>query len=474
MKNWIEYLKKKWLFNTTKSVILIVLLIVVFIGLNIFVKNLNLSSIDVTKEKLYSLSEESKEKIKSINDDVVIYFFGHSENDQTVELAKLYSKVNSKISVEVVDIANRPDLAEKYDITSNATDIVVQAPVRSKILTVRDLYSYDYSAQKEVDLTEQKLTNAIIDTTISKKPKIYYLTGHKETTDLSILTTSIENEVNETASLNLLTTAFPEDCDLLFIASPTIDFTEYEADLIIDYIQKGGKILWLNNVPTSSLPNVEKVLAEYGVSLSQGIVREIDSNYTLLNQPSFIIPNLSFHNITNDIITDGNIILFEAGKLNFADDDSLSNLSVTVNTLVSSSSTSYLRTDYTNTSDTASDSEETGPFTIGAELIKNVNSETNSTLVIYSNAHFVTDNTVSIGNYPIPAVNLPSNKDIILNSIAYLTNREDSITIRKDTSSVTYTATETQDTVVRIIIFTVPILIILTGFIIGKIRKRKK
>ena len=66
------------------------------------------------------------------------------------------------------------------------------------------------------------------------------------------------------------------------------------------------------------------------------------------------------------------------------------------------------------------------------------------------------------------------NKDLVLNSLAYLSDREEDITARKSTGTVTYTATEQQDTIVRIIIFSVPAVIILAGLIVWQKRRRKK
>ena len=62
----------------------------------------------------------------------------------------------------------------------------------------------------------------------------------------------------------------------------------------------------------------------------------------------------------------------------------------------------------------------------------------------------------------------------MLNTVAYLSNREDSIRIRKDLGVVTYTATELQDQIVKVIIFGVPILIIIIGIAVTIIRKRKR
>ena len=72
------------------------------------------------------------------------------------------------------------------------------------------------------------------------------------------------------------------------------------------------------------------------------------------------------------------------------------------------------------------------------------------------------------------AVDLYNNKDIILNSISHLTERTNTITIRKDDDSETYTVTSQQNTVIKTIIFSIPALIIIIGIIVWIIRKRKR
>ena len=66
------------------------------------------------------------------------------------------------------------------------------------------------------------------------------------------------------------------------------------------------------------------------------------------------------------------------------------------------------------------------------------------------------------------------NKDLVLNSIAFLTDKKENISIRKTTDTVSYTATEKQDIIIRIVIFAVPCLIILMGIIVWYVRRRKK
>ena len=66
------------------------------------------------------------------------------------------------------------------------------------------------------------------------------------------------------------------------------------------------------------------------------------------------------------------------------------------------------------------------------------------------------------------------NKDLVLNCIAYLTDREEDITVRKTTDSVTYTATEQEHNIILAIITAVPLVIIVAGIVVWQVRRRKK
>ena len=85
---FVETLKKKWLINGTKTFLLVVIIIGLFIGISLWMKKLDITPIDLTEDKLYTLTDESKEKVKDINQDVNIYFVGYTDSDSTIDLAK--------------------------------------------------------------------------------------------------------------------------------------------------------------------------------------------------------------------------------------------------------------------------------------------------------------------------------------------------------------------------------------------------
>ena len=478
MKKNINLIKHKWLKDTFLTTILVVVLIGIFIFINLYINKLDINPLDFTKEKLYTISDESKEQVKNIDQDVHIYFFGYDESNSCIILAKQYHDVNEKISAEAIDIDKRPDLAQKYGIDSNTSvGIIVESPDRYKVLTASDFVTYDTTTFETIDITEQKLTNAIIETTIAKKPHIYFLTGHGEaelTSDLMTINAFIQNEINEVSSLDLLQEDIPEDCDVIAVASPTKDFAELETNKILEYINKGGNILWLGDatIIDVDLSNINKILENFGFDFSKGMVAEQDSSKIILQNPFLILPNVSYHEITKDLYTATGVVFAGTGKINFQDDDKLSELGLEVNTLLTSSEQSVYIEDYSAQSISASNGE-IGQFILGAEIIKKIDDNTNSKMIVYSNCNFITDTTAS-ETTQLKLVNLYNNKDLVLNSIAYLTDRGDTIRIRKDSGMVAYTATQKQDNIVKIIIFLVPIMIIILGIIIWQIRRRKK
>ncbi len=498
MKKIIEVLKKRWLRNTMKTILLVLILFGIFIGINILIEKLDFKDIDVTQNKLYTISETSINQIKDIDKDVKIYIVGIEEDTSLVDLIKQYNHQNEKISYEVIpDIQDRIDLKNKYSITDEEQMIIIETEEKNKILLIDELYTYDYTTYQQIDISEEKITNAIIDLTISKKPKIYFLTGHNEygiDTEMTILKAYLENEVNETETLDLLIKGqIPEDADLLVISSPQKDFLDTEVEQITNYINGGGKILWMND-PTfmeAEFPNMQKILDLFGAKFDEGIILEQDTDKMLLQSPNYIIPNITTTNATKNIVTDGGILLINASRITLKDDQTLEELKVNSQNILTTGETALFRTDVSNTSNIKIPSDEEGTFILGAKLTKTIttnedkkvdeNTQESSQgdtkeaiMYVLANNFFVVDYPITMGNsqqYPIQFYN---NKDYILNTIAELTNREDVISIRKDTGVITYTATQSQDTKIRAIIAIYPSAIILIGIIIWFVRRRKK
>ena len=492
---FINTIKKKWLISGTNTLLLIAILIAIVILINTGVQTLYLTAIDCTANKEYTLTNESKERVKNIGSDVNIYFVGYDASSTQVSLAKQYNKANSKLNVEVIDTNERTDIASKYNVTNDSKAIIIENGEKSKTLYSDDLYTYDSSYQT-IDLTEEKITSAILNVTSEKIANVYFLSGYSDYSleysgGMYYLSSYLKDEVLNYQTLDMLVKgSIPEDCDTLVITTPNKDFDELTTNEITKYINNGGKILWLNSsyAEAKDLPNVNKILALYGINpFEVGYIYETDNTRTALGYASCIVENLGSTDIAKKL-TDA--VLLNATKIN-VNEDELSNLGVTKQDIISTSDTSYFRKNVSNTAN-GTDGDEQGGFTVGGIFTKKIstsndtdentdenndeNSDENalsSTLVIFGDNNFVSD--IQLTSQTNPMLILANNKDLMLNSIAYLTDNDEDITIRKDyTKSSDFTPTDAQKLLIFRIIFTVPIAIILIGFVVWQVRRRKK
>ena len=64
----------------------------------------------------------------------------------------------------------------------------------------------------------------------------------------------------------------PEDADALIIYAPQSDISADEKDMLLTYLQGGGKLLLVTDYTETAMPNLAEVMAYYGTSLADGIV----------------------------------------------------------------------------------------------------------------------------------------------------------------------------------------------------------
>lgn len=478
-----ETITKKWLARTSLTIILVVIIIAAYALLNFAVGKANITDIDLTSEKVYSLSDTSKAMVEKIDKDVNIVLINMNTIQSVKDFAYKYSKINKKITVEELnEINTRPDLVSKYNLTDNSCLMLIQCGDKEKTLVSSDFYTWDYTTGDQKDVTEEAITNALLDVTVTQKPKIYSLTGHNKYSSeyLYYFKQDLIDEANEVEDLDLLAkTKVPEDCSALVITTLKEDIKEVERDALIEYIHKGGKIILFSdaNVDKTDMKNFQKVLDEYGVAISEGIILEQDTNKMLSGSPSAIVVTVNpSSSITNQTNMNMNACFMNAGKINIKDSEELEKLGVEAETLATTSGEAFYRSDMTISSTKKTDKDESAAgAVVGALLTKKIDDNTSSKLIVYSNNMFITNVQISVNSqYYLYALDFYNNEDLALNSVSYLTGRDDTITIRKNTETSTYTVTEQQQNIILSIIFTVPVVIVIAGLVVWQIRRRKK
>ena len=169
-----NFIKSKLLTNTIATILLIIVIIDVYILANIILNNVTLPEFDFTENKVYSLSEETKTKLKNLEQEVLITLINYADNETVIKFAEKYVILNKNINIEEInDLASRKDLMEEYSLETTDTLIIISSGENETTLSEWDLYTYDYTTYETIDRTEEAITNAIVEVTTRNKPKIY-------------------------------------------------------------------------------------------------------------------------------------------------------------------------------------------------------------------------------------------------------------------------------------------------------------
>ncbi len=459
------------------SVFIVVAVLVILFLVNILADMLPWSY-DMTVEKIFTLSEQTRSALDSLDNEVnVVAFFEEGGEDQMVQtLLEEYRKFgNGFINVEYIDADQNPAVVKKYDIKDEGISngvIVFESNGIIKKINKSDIYILNDFAYGKAFNGEQQFTGAIIHVTSENLPKVYFLEGHREpdiNEDLSKLKARIEGESHVVESLNILKAkAIPDDADTIIVVSPKKDISDDEREKLKEFLIQGGRMIFLFDIITQDeqLPNFNSILNNYGIQHISNFVVEEDSNSFYADNKMFLVPYYNIqHSIVEKLNADRLFVL-----LPFSSQIDTSNeidRTVTVDKLLVSSEESWIRYNISDTTPTKTGSDVAGPATLAIAVSKdNTDLRYDETkMIVVGNSSFV-DNEY---------IDTQGNFDFLMNSLNWVEDREESITIRPKSinSNSMFVKGEMYVIVLVISILIVPMIAFLIGLIVWLRRRHQ-
>lgn len=285
-------LSRKSFFYSSNLVFIVVLVLGILVLVNTFLSRHNYR-LDFTEAKLHSLSDQSIQVLKNLKKDVQIKGFfrdGNYGRPKMEDLLKNYVYFSKKIKYEFIDPDKNPGLVKGYNITQDGTTVLESGANENRITTT----------------TEEDLTNALIKVTRESKKTIYFLEGHGEhsieqSEDLgySFAKDELEKLGYEAKKLTLaLSETFPQDCSLLVVPGPQKDLLPNELETIGQFIESGGRVLFMIDPETA--PGFTPYLLQFGVKLENDVV--VDTVSRLFGGDYFmpVITEYEVHEITRN------------------------------------------------------------------------------------------------------------------------------------------------------------------------------
>lgn len=232
--------------------------------------------LDLTQNKVYTLSPLSVQVLKELAQPVHVtsfYVAGDSSRQSLEDVLKEYTRNSNQITYEFVDPQAQPGLAQKYNVKFSGTSIL-ESGGKQQTVTGGD---------------EGAITSALLKLVRTKPEIAYYLTGHGELdfagtaqTDAAQAKTALEAQNYQMKPLNLAATGkVPADASLIVVAGPTSPLLAPEITALESYLDGGGKAIIF--VDKRQRPILEPLAEHYGVQIGDGVV--IDTALSLMGDP---------------------------------------------------------------------------------------------------------------------------------------------------------------------------------------------
>ena len=422
---------KKYKFVSSVAIAIAVVLVIV---VNVFVSVLNNKlplKIDLTSNKMYELSDKTKEYLKNYDTPVDIYILaGESEQDGNIRtVLDKYAAANKNINVTNINMTSNPTFGKKYvtdgkSLQSNS--VIVDGGDKFKTYTMTELYGVNAQTGQYTSLNvENKITSALKYVSSETQQTAYLIKGHNEIA-VDGAKTKLESENFEVGEVNTLTDDIPSDANMLIVAKPTADFSKEEITKLDSYLQKGGNIQVYLDVDSKNLTNLYDYLkSSWGIGVSDNLVIETDTSKSVSlsgSSMSLVVPNVKSYEFTDSIIDNQRTLAyFPYSRLITQEFESNGDISVTP--VLTSSEKAYTTSNYENVSKVGG--EQDGEYPV-SEL--SVDAKHASSVYVSGNTMLLTiDETTLTNNYGL------ANYDYFMNLTNFMIGNEESFTVDEKT-----------------------------------------
>jgi ABC-type uncharacterized transport system involved in gliding motility auxiliary subunit len=378
----------------TNTTILTLAVIAILAVLN-FVGFRHHKTFDLTTEKLYTLSDQTRNIVSGLKQDLIVARFDKTPNTTFDDLMAEYKTLSPHFKYQFVDPQQKPEVAQDFGATRG-------------------------------QLGEEDVTGAIVKVTSDKIKEVCFVTGHgeKSLTDGSQdgytqVDAGLKKENYATKTVNLITeNGVPSDCSVLVIAGPKQSYYPQETAMLGKFLDAGGNALIMVDPATD--PKLDDLFQSWNVAVGSNVVVDASGMGQLFGGGPIIpvVQDFGSSPITKGF--QGSVAFFPLARTAAIADKSKT-IPQTVELLKTSERSFTIPKLEPGQKKISFDSktDKIGPLSLGVTANRKVGDK-DARLVVIGNSQFAAN----------PWVTQQRNGDLFFNSIDWLTQDENLISIR--------------------------------------------
>ncbi len=265
------------------------------LGVAAYVSTQRVWEADWTAGNRNTLTADSRKLLETLPEPIrfTAFVFPNAEVKREVA-ARIapYQRARPSIALEFVDPAKDPQRVRELGIGENG-EVIIEYQGRQENLRA---------------LSEQSISSALQRLAFTSEAQIRFLGGHgerdpkdAEQAGYSVFAGDLANKGLRAEVFNFTQAAsIPDDTDVLVVAAPQRAPLPAEIDRLVDYVQRGGNLLWIYDPDSPPLPKLADAL---GIAVLPGTV--IYQDYDLLGtgHPAMaLVADYPGHAITREMV----------------------------------------------------------------------------------------------------------------------------------------------------------------------------
>jgi gliding motility-associatede transport system auxiliary component len=411
---------------------------------------------DWTQNSRHTLSETTIEFLQQLDEDIDIQIFVSPNNEYQAEAKNLISRYqvhSDQLSIQFINPDFSPDLVRQHNIQQQAEMVITKGEKTKHIY----------------DLSEQSLTNALISVSRHQEPWLLFIEGHGERSPLSKANFNLSTWGEQLTQkgfkiqpLNLVEhKQIPNNTAVIVIASPEKPWLPGEIELLKNYINDGGNLLWLSEPDSNQY--LSELAEQLDIEFVAGTVMDPNAELLGIDDPQFVLitdfANPPIATATNSVTIFPQAVAMEVSNV----ESQWQHIA-----LLTSQENTWSKTDLTTPAEFDINTDTAGPFSLAYLLTR---SDTESTDEKEQRIAVIGDGDFASNTYIGNAGNL----DFAVALVNWLVQEDELISIPvKITLDNQLDLTQTESLVIGLGFFLViPIVLLTIGFMLWWYRRKQ-
>jgi gliding motility-associatede transport system auxiliary component len=411
---------------------------------------------DWTQNSRHTLSETTIEFLQQLDANIDIQIFVSPNNEYQAEAKKLidrYQAHSDQLTIQFINPDFSPDLVRQHNIQQQAEMVITKGEKTEHIY----------------DLSEQSLTNALISVSRHQQPWLLFIEGHGERSPLSKANFNLSTWGQHLTQkgfkiqpLNLIEhKQIPHNTAAIVIASPEKPWLTGEIELLKNYINDGGNLLWLSEPDSNQ--HLSELAEQLDIEFIAGTVMDPNAELLGIDDPQFVlITDFANHPIataTNSVTIFPQAVAMEVSNV----ESQWQHIA-----LLTSQDNTWSKADLTKPAEFDINTDTAGPLSLAYLLTRSDTEKTDEKeqrIAVIGDGDFVSN--TYIGN--------AGNLDFAVALVNWLVQEDELITIPvKITLDNQLDLTQTESLIIGLGFFLViPIILLAIGFMLWWYRRKR-